>query len=359
MRVATAVLLLLLATPIVAAVPLDAAVEAAERNGFTGVVALGDAKSLRYERAVGFADRERRRPHRLDERWPWASVSKQATAVLVMQEVERKRLTLDTTVRSVLKDFPRGDVTIRQLLQHTAGLANPADTATGADGVPAFYRERGAKIGDAARARGYCASGPTGATAGTFRYNNCDYLVLGAVLERLNNDRYANLVRTRIAEPSGARTLRVARDGEAPAAADPLGYEDATKRSPPINVATLGAAGALIGTTRDVLAFDRALMNRRLLSSASMEVLWRGDPELGDQALGVWAFVARLPGCGEPVRVVERYGDVAGTQVRNVIAPDLGLALVVFTNDASVDFGEIRRGKGLSYDLLGAAFCAK
>jgi len=32
-------------------------------------------------------------------------VSKQATAVLVMQEVERKRLTLDTTVRSVLKTF--------------------------------------------------------------------------------------------------------------------------------------------------------------------------------------------------------------------------------------------------------------
>jgi len=31
----------------------------------------------------------------------------------------------------------------------------------------------------------------------------------------------------------------------------------------------------------------------------------------------------------------------------------------VFTNDASVDFGEIRQGRGLSYDLLGAAFCAK
>jgi len=358
MRIATLVVLSALSAPLLAATPLDAVIDAAQRDGFGGVVAVGDAKGLRYERAAGFADRERRRPHRLDERWLWGSVSKQVTAVLVMQEVERGRLALDSPVRSILKDFPREDVTILELLQHTAGLPNPADTATGADGVPAFYRERGAKIGDAARARGYCANGRAGATAGTFRYNNCDYLVLGAVLERLNNDRYANLVRTRIAEPSGARTLRVARDGEA-RVADPLGYEDATRRSPPINVATLGAAGALVGTTRDLLAFDRALMNHLLLSSASTASLWTGDPRLGYQALGAWSFVARLPGCDQPTRLIERRGDVGGTQVRNVIAPDLGLALVVFTNDASVDFGEVWQGKGLSHDLLGAAFCVK
>jgi len=116
------------------------------------------------------------------------------------------------------------------------------------------------------------------------------------VLERLNKRSLCEPRAQRgIAEPSGARTLRVARDGEAPAGADPLGYESTTKRSPPIQCRRRSArAGALVGTTRDVLAFDRALMNHRLLSPASTDVLWSGDPDFGNQALGAWSFVARV-----------------------------------------------------------------
>jgi len=256
MRVATRRRLSLLATPVVAAVPLDAAIEAAERNGFTGVVAL--------KRLEGAALRARRRLRR--SRTSSTASPRRALAVgfgveagdrrLVMQEVERKRLTLDTTVRSVLKDFPRGDVTIRQLLEHTAGLANPTDTATARTACPrstanaerrsATRRARAAIARAGRRARRRAPSGTT--TATTSCWGPCSNGSTTIVMR--------TSCATRIAEPSGARTLRVARDGEAPAGADPLGYESTTKRSPPINVATLGAAGALVGTTRDVLAFE-------------------------------------------------------------------------------------------------------
>lgn len=339
---------------------LSAAIDRAHVAGFDGVVLFGDTATVLLERAVGLADRERARPHRVDERWLWASTTKQVTAVLVMQEVDRGNLTLDQTLRSALPAFKgaRADaITIRQLLQHTSGLPNPDATPQSADGVPAFYRQRGHTIDDTPRALGYCA-GPTSATPPDgFAYNNCDYLVLGAILERVTRRKYAGLVNERIARPIGARSLRVALDGAANGGADAIGYADRTTRSPAINVATFGAAGALVGTARDLLAFDRALMTRRLLTPASTATMWTGDPKLGHQALGAWAFPATLAGCDAPVRLVERRGAVGGTQVRNVIAPDLGLALVVFTNDASVDFGEIWQGKGLSHVLLSAAFC--
>jgi hypothetical protein len=54
---------------------------------------------------------------------------------------------------------------------------------------------------------------------------------------------------------------------------------------------------------------------------------------------------------------VERRGDLGGIQVRNILAPGLGRAMAVFTNDATVDFGEIWQGQGLTYDLLSAALC--
>jgi hypothetical protein len=62
-------------------------------------------------------------------------------------------------------------------------------------------------------------------------------------------------------------------------------------------------------------------------------------------------------GCSAPISLVERRGDFGGTQVRNVIAPSLGRAVILFTNDASAEFGEVWQGNGFTFDLLSAAFC--
>ncbi len=69
-------------------------------------------------------------------------------------------------------------------------------------------------------------------------------------------------------------------------------------------------------------------------------------------------FPAALKHCAQKVALVERRGDIGGVQVRNIMAPELGRVLIVFTNSAAVDFGEIWQGSGFSYDLLDAAFCS-
>ena len=339
---------------------LQAAVTALESRGFAGVIVLGDHDGTMAEFAIGEADREAHRPHRVDQRWLWASVTKQVTATLVMRRVDAGQLALDDTVASRLSAFSGptgGRITVRQLLQHTSGLPNPNDTPSSADEMPLFYRERGAAIGDTARALGYCAGPPLAQPGEKFAYDNCDYLVLVALLEKVTGKPYATLVDEEIASPIGATTLRVAPDGAAGGGSDVIGYQDASRRFPATNVATFGGSGALVGSARDLLAFDRASMAYLFLSKAATDVLWTGDPGLGYEALGVWSFNARLRGCRGDVHLVERRGDVEGIQVRNVIAPETGRALVVFTNDASVDFGEVWQGRGLAFDLLSAALC--
>ena len=54
---------------------------------------------------------------------------------------------------------------------------------------------------------------------------------------------------------------------------------------------------------------------------------------------------------------MERRGDVGGIQVRNIIAPLTGRSIAIFTNDDTVDFGEVWQARGLAYDVLSAAFC--
>jgi len=345
---ALALLALAAASP---APPLGPVVDAAVAKGFEGVVLTGDAREVSFERAVGVADRATGRAHRVGDRWPWASVTKQVVATLVMQEVEQGRLTLETPLARALPAFKgptAAQVTIRQLLQHVSGLPDPSATPEDANGVEAFYRTPL----DPSAATGFCAGPGATAPSGKFLYNNCDYLVLGAVLERSSSKPLAQLIAERTRLPL---TL------PADAVGFPTpqrGYLDGSKPAPLVRLATFGAAGALIGRPRDLLAFDRALLANRLLTQPARDVLWKGDPKLGYEALGQWSFPAKLAGCAGPVQVIERQGDIAGIQVRNYIAPATGRILIVFTNRADVDFGQLWQGKGLGYDLASAAFCA-
>ena len=58
------------------------------------------------------------------------------------------------------------------------------------------------------------------------------------------------------------------------------------------------------------------------------------------------------------MRLVKRRGEIGGVEVRNLLAPDLGRAVVVFADRSDLDFGEIWRGKGMSFDLASAGFRA-
>ena len=336
----------------------EAVASVARSNGLEGEIVLSDQNGSTTRAVFGLSDRKARKPHAVGQRWLWASVTKQVAATLILQEVDQGRVSLDAPIAKYLPNFGGNRaITVRQLLQHQSGLPNPSSTQAESDGVQPFYRETGAMISDTARAMGFCAGTSSRAPGDEFEYNNCDYLVLGAILKAVTGKSFEQLVKSRIARPLGLRMLRVAPDRAIRGGATAVGY-DGANRVPPLNVRTFGAAGALTGSASDLATFDRALMTGKLFSSSARKLAWSGDPKLGYQALGVWAYPARLKGCALPVQIVERRGDISGTQVRNIIAPDVGRAIVIFTNDAAVDFGEVWQGKGLTHALLSAALCA-
>lgn len=336
---------------------LDAVVAVAAARGFAGEVRAGDAHVETYARAVPAPGR----PHAKGDLWRWASVTKQVTATLALQAVAQGRLSLDDTLDARLPAFhgpTAREVTVRMLLQHTSGLPNPDDTAAPSpDALPAFYLRTDRGAGGPADALGYCAGPPKGRPGAGFAYDNCDYLVLGAILERAYGQPYALLVRERIARPAGLSGLRVATAGARLPAGLTRGVTATGAPEPRFVLATFGAAGAAYGRADDLVGFDQALLDHRLLDAASSELAWRGDPKLGYVALGAWGFPARLRGCAGPVRLVERRGEIGGGEVRNLLAPDLGRLLVVFADRSDLDFGEVWRGEGLTYDLASAAFC--
>lgn len=277
-------------------------------------------------------------------RWPWASVTKQVVATLVMQEVEAARLSLDAPVTRYMPDWPAAfrAPTVRQLLRHQSGLANPDDSPEGADGFPSAYAE-GVSVQ-------YCLLEMTPPTTDGWRYNNCDYVVLGRLLETVTGTSLDELIRTRIAAPSGWTDTRLY-------TLDEVREYHERDAAYDRRIAGYGSAAALIGPLRDMIGFDRALLAGKLLSQEARSTMWEGDPSLGFMALGQWSFEAPLAGCATPVRIVERRGGIGKYQVRNVILPDRDIVVAIATAQDAFDFGEIWTGRGFMHDTLSAIAC--
>ena len=312
-----------------AAASVSAKVDAlAARAKLAGVVLVGKGERILVEKGYGTVDPAGGTRHDAKARWRLASITKQVTAAMI---VRRHAQDLDRPLGS--RGFPPlGALTLRQLLTHHTGLANPDDSPI-RDGVPSFYR---APVPD----RAYCLAKPP-VPGAPFAYNNCDYIVAAVGL-------YG----------AGARVWPA---GMAMAAVGETGVPGfvAGRPEPRYELSSFGAAGGLIGTARDVFRFDRAVMTGRFLSPAARAELWKPEGGRSYQALGQWVFPAALKGCAAPRRIVQRDGEIGGVQTRNYILPEDDISIVVFTNRSSDDFafGEIWQGTGFAYDLLSAVAC--
>lgn len=285
--------------------------------------------------------------------WRWASVTKQVIATLVMQEVAAGRIDLDKPIATYLPRFASpnaGLATVRQLLRHQSGLPNPDDTATSPDAVPAYDAPRYRGSRDALT--GYCAGPVKSAPGGNWSYNNCDYVVAGALLEAVTGKSWQALVRERIARPLGLTSV-----GAFPTRQATTGGLIDGKPESGYDLGAFGAAAGLYGTARDLWRFDRALMTGKLLPEAQRAAMWDGQTQLGFIALGQWVFTVPIKGCAAPVRIVERRGLIGGVEIRNFILPEKDVVAIVFVNRAGFDFGEVWQGKGFSYDLLASVAC--
>ncbi|WP_365832624.1 serine hydrolase domain-containing protein [Brevundimonas sp.] len=301
--------------------------------GYAGVFGVAHGSSLSI---AALGDVRSGQPHETGEVFRWASVSKMITAILIFQQVDEGHIALDATVKAYLPDapIPNADrTTIRHLLAHRSGLAGQADTPAGPPGDLLQY----------------CQA--TAADPGsTFLYNNCDTIVLGKVLEAVVGEPYLTQVNQRIgallgfvvALPDEPRVEATMEDGTVEQPAWPSAY---------------GPAGGLYGTVEDLLKVNVALIEGRLISATSLATMLTGDPASGYAALSVWSYSPDLKSCIGKTRLVERYGEIGGVQVRNFLMPDLEIALVIYSNDHRTNFGEVWRGEGLSIDLIRAAVC--
>ena len=140
-----AALLLAAAAPV--AMQVDAV---AAKYQLAGEVLVAQGDKLLVHKAYGTVAPNGGVRHRKNEQWRFASITKQVTATAIMRMVARGDASLDGPIAGQQK---LEGITIRMLLTHHSGLANPDATPVTDGGFPAFYRAKAPDLG-------YCSSKP-------------------------------------------------------------------------------------------------------------------------------------------------------------------------------------------------------
>jgi len=173
------------------------------------VVIVAHRGTIVYREAHGLADREARRPMRVDTVHRLASLTKPLVGVAVLRLAEQGRLELDAPVtrwlpefRPKLADGTRPTITLRQLLSHTAGLGyrfgEPPDGPYHRLGVSDGLDASGITLDDNL---GRLAAAPLLAAPGTAWNYSLSYDVLGRVIEKVTRQDLETALRALVTGP--------------------------------------------------------------------------------------------------------------------------------------------------------------
>ncbi|AHG93029.1 beta-lactamase (plasmid) [Gemmatirosa kalamazoonensis] len=302
-------------------------------------VAVVRHDSIVYAQAYGLARLDPRTPATPAMRYGIGSISKQFTAAAVLLLQEEGKLRLDDPVERWVPGLTRGrDVTIRQLLSHTSGYQDfwPQDYVP-----PEMQRPVSA---DAILAR--WAKRPLDFEPGTrWQYSNTNFVIAALAVEKASGVPFWQFVKTRLLDPLGIAAVDF--DTRGPSAVEPQGYLryglGPLRPAIPTGAGWMWGAGELAMTARDLAAWDRSVIEQRLLRPESYRELERDVLLASGVSSGYGLGVDVGTTAGH--RAISHGGEVAGFVAQNIVFPDDSAAVVVLTNqDATSAAGTIAQG---------------
>jgi CubicO group peptidase (beta-lactamase class C family) len=290
------------------------------------VVLIAKKGNIIYKKAFGVSDLELNIPMKPDMIFRIGSITKQFTAIAILQLVEQGKISLQDSIQKYVPDYPhkKYTITIENLLTQTSGIQdymaipNPADDRTNytpKQGVDYFKNE------------------PLEFKPGSqFKYSNSNYYLLGYILEIVTGESYSDYLKQNIFNKAGLNNTY---------------YIDTTKNIPHVsqgyskldgkleratleNVTTIYAAGGIMSNADDLFKWHQALygnklLNRELLNNAFTPYRF-ADGTSSEYGYG-W-FIKNLDGS----KTIEHSGSTDGFQSDEIYLPDEDVFVVTLFN---------------------------
>ncbi len=230
----------------------------------------------------GYADVENQTPATAQSSYRMASVTKPMTAAAILQLAEQGKIDLDAEIQTYVPYFPRKThpVTARQLLGHLGGIdayRNPQ--------IEQHFKQ----AMDTRQSIAVFSQFDLIGTPGTrYRYTSYGYNLLGAAIEGISGERYGAYMQRNVWGPLGMTATRL----DDPLALIPhrvRGYQlvrGELQHAEFIDISSRFAAGGTRATVLDMLRFGDGISQGRLLSPASMAMMFEPMTTTGGDFTG-------------------------------------------------------------------------
>ncbi|MEU7829752.1 serine hydrolase domain-containing protein [Nonomuraea sp. NPDC049129] len=253
---------------------LDALVKVDKYPAALAAVRGRDGRTRNYTAGVGDLETKAKVP--VDGQVRIASNTKMFTATVVLQLVGEGKIDLDSKVEKYLPKVVHGkgvdgrEITVRQLLQHTSGLADYDDV---------LIKDYLAIQHTHYEPRELVDAGLTSKNSPShgWSYSNTNYILAGLIAQKVTGRPIGEQITQRIIEPLGLRkTYWPALGDQSIRGPHPKGYYAAKSGDPYTDVTTMDpsmawAAGQLISTPTDLNRFMGALLGGKLLEPEQLK----------------------------------------------------------------------------------------
>lgn len=294
--------------------------EFSDSGHFNGSILVAKGGKVVYDKAIGFADFSEGKPLGTGSVFYLASLSKQFTAMGIMMLEEQKKISYDQTLESYFPDLPPDaqKVTVRNLLNHTSGLADYFDS----DG---FVRP-GLTNQDVYSwlTRQHLNFEP----GSEYRYSNSGYVLLSLLIEKVSKQPFSVYMRENIFAPAGMVNTLVLDNPSTEIGGLAKGYDE-NKDPDGYDILTSGDGG-IFSTIHDLFAWDRALYGNSLVSETTLDEAFSAakldDGTYSDYGFG-WNVVE-----GGDGQIAYHTGELDGYQTFTWIDRKSRSAIVFLTN---------------------------
>jgi len=290
-------------------------------------------------KGFGKADVEWNVPLPADAMFEIGSITKQFTAVAILQLRDEGKLSLDDPITKWFPDFDtRGNtLTLRRLLDHTSGIKGLTE-------IPEFgnlsVNPRFPRDSAYALIKRYPFDFKTGEAQ---IYNNSAFWLLGLVVEKASGGTYEDYVEKKLFEPLGMKRSMYCNSSEnVERRAHGYGVQNGAIRRAPVNVHTWPfSAGSLCSTAGDLVTWLKALHGGKVLSPASYAELIT-PARLNDGTLTRYAMGIAVGKDARGLNYIGHGGSIAGFTAHATWYPDARAAIVVLMNSGgNIDPGAV------------------
>jgi CubicO group peptidase (beta-lactamase class C family) len=290
-------------------------------NTFMGAVLVARGNDILLNKGYGEANVEQNIPNDPNTKFRIGSLTKQFTAALVLLLQQDGKLRIEDPVRKYLPDAPKSwdKITLAELLGHNSGIpeiqSDPRFRSwamsphTHADEL-ALFEDRPLNFEPGSKNE----------------YSNSNYLVLGAVIEKVTGEDYGTLLHNRILKPLGMNDSGVDKDGLVlPKRAQ--GYNNDNGRLVPAASESMSvpwSAGSMYSTANDLLRWERGLFDGKVLSAGSLKEMT--TPGKVSHGFGVGVTTE------DGMEVVDHNGAIEGFVAHLAYVPEPRIAVIVLSN---------------------------